>query len=61
MSHPRTLCLCAAGLLWTVGITGVLTLGAFLKVNIALMLIAFGSGFLILALVLGSKRRPASP
>lgn len=61
MPRPRTLCLYAASLLWTVGVTGVLTLGAFLKVNIALMLIAFGSGFLIMALVLGPKRRPASP
>jgi NADH:ubiquinone oxidoreductase subunit K len=57
MPKPRTLCLTVAGVLWALGIAGVLTLGSYIKVNIALMLIAFGSAFLVAALVLGPPRR----
>ena len=59
MGRRRMLCFVAAAVLWAAGLAGVLTLGALIKVNIALMLIAFGSGFFVLGLVLGT-RRPAS-
>ncbi len=60
MPRSRALCFLAATLLWTLGVTGILTLGSFLKVNIALMLIAFGSAFLVLGLVFGLRSRGAA-
>ncbi len=61
MPRSRALCFLAATLLWILGISGVLTLGSFLKVNIALMLIAFGTAFLVLGLVLGARRETRTP
>jgi len=55
MPPPRTLCFVAAGLLWACGLAGVLTLGAWVKVNVALMLIVAGTGFLVFGLVRGAR------
>ena len=60
MLRPRALCFLAAAVLWALGILGVAALGAAVKVNVALMLIVFGTDCFVLGLVLGAgPRQPA--
>lgn len=46
-----------AAVLYAIGLAGVLSLGKFLVVNVALMLIAFGTAFLVAGIVSGGKPR----
>lgn len=59
----RALCHLAAGLLYGAGAMGVaVALGAHVKIGIALMLVAFGTGFLVAGILLGTpRRRPSRP
>jgi hypothetical protein len=55
VERPRRVCWICAALLYGVGAAGVVTLGAFLAINLALLAIAAGSAFLITAIVLGIR------
>jgi len=57
----RSLCFLLAAVLYAVGLAGVISLGAFLAVNIALMLIAFGTGFLVVGILRSTAPRARSP
>ena len=52
---PRRICWICSAVLYGVGVAGVVTLGRFFAVNHALLAIAIGSGFLMAALVLGTR------
>lgn len=57
----RSTCFLAAALLYAAGLAGVLSLGKLLVVNVALMLIAFGTACLVVGIVSGSKPRAQMP
>lgn len=57
----RTTCFLLAALLYAAGFAGVLSFGKFLVVNVALMLIAFGTAFLVGGIVAGVKPRAQAP
>lgn len=55
----RRACFLASAVLYAIGLSSVLTLGWPLPVNIGLMLIAFGSGFLVAGIVQSVRGRSA--
>lgn len=52
---PRRICWICSAVLYGVGVAGVVSLGRLFAVNHALLAIAVGSGFLMAALVLGTR------
>ena len=56
----RSACFLFAALLYATGVAGVLSFGTLLAVNIALMLIAFGTACLVGGIVAGIKPRAES-